>query len=264
MTETKVLRFGECELDIASREFRRGGDLVSIEPRVFALLLFLIEHRSRAVDEVYSRGLSDAHEGRCAEALDLFEVVTSRADTVSRADYEWANCARILGRWEDAEARFNKMLEALTVEPSSSMRAMTMHGLGTVYIRTGRHELAREILSLGLAEANSAGDRVTQGKLDDADEHLQQALATFRALGDIAQRQADSDAAIDAYENTLSHVQEWGFVAKQSRVMRKLADAHIEQDDLAAAEPLIGRLIELGESAVTGELLQRYREAQAI
>jgi DNA-binding winged helix-turn-helix (wHTH) protein/tetratricopeptide (TPR) repeat protein len=442
------------------------------------------------INEAYSRGLSYALEGRCAEALDLFEVVTSRADTVSRADYEWANCARILGRWEDAEARFKKMLEALPAEPSSSMRAMTMHGLGTVYIRTGRHELAREILNLGLAEAKAAGDLVTQGKLlnnlsiearnrrefsearemlararlayteagiaivpgqipsalanidmaegklDDADEHLQQALTTFRTLGDrrneammlnnlgylrtlqgrddeaepvirqslqirkeigdtvgqgrvlgmlatlyvdagrlqeardaaleanriateandplymatslaqlaavewraedydasrttyteaqrlfeqiedhsrvaqvamrlaqldmitgdlesatsnaqgvldlslreglhepaieametlgdIAQRQADSDVAIDAYENTLSHMQEWGFVAKQSRVMRKLADVHIEQDDLAAAEPLIGRLIELGESAETEELLQRYREAQA-
>lgn len=442
------------------------------------------------INEAYSRGLSYALEGRCAEALDLFEVVNSRAQTVGRADYEWANCARILGRRDEAEARFKEMLEALPAEPASSMRAMAMHGLGTVYIRTGRHDLAREILNQGLAEAKSAGDLVMQGKLlnnlsiearnrrefaeardmlararlayteagiaivpgqipsalanidmaegklDDADEHLQQALTTFRTLGDrrneammlnnlgylrtlqgrddeaepviqqslqirkeigdtvgqgrvlgmlsnlyvdagrlqeardaaaeanriateandplfmatsmaqlaavewraedydasratyieaqrlfeqiedhsrtaqvamrlaqldmitgdldsaarnaqavldlslrealhepaieametlgdIARQQTDLDSAIDSYQNALSHMQEWGFIAKQSRVLRKLADVFIEQDDLVSAEPFIGQLIELGESPETEELLQRYREAQA-
>ena len=46
-----LLRFGDCELDLASREFRRAGELVSIEPRVFALLAFLFEQRHRAVDK---------------------------------------------------------------------------------------------------------------------------------------------------------------------------------------------------------------------
>ena len=46
-----LLRFGDCELDLASREFRRAGELVSIEPRVFALLVFLYEQRHRAVDK---------------------------------------------------------------------------------------------------------------------------------------------------------------------------------------------------------------------
>ena len=47
----KVLRFNDFELDIASREMRRNGQLVSLEPRVFSLLVYLHEHRHRAVDK---------------------------------------------------------------------------------------------------------------------------------------------------------------------------------------------------------------------
>jgi len=113
-----------------------------------------------------------------------------------------------------------------------------MHGLGTVYIRTGRSDLARETLLLGLTEAENAVDLLMQGRLlnnlaieakdrrefaearaliarailahseadagelpgqlpaalanidmaegkfDQADKHLQNALTAFRALGD--------------------------------------------------------------------------------
>ena len=46
-----VLRFNDCEFDPARRELRRNGEVVPLEPRVFALLLYLIEQRHRAVDK---------------------------------------------------------------------------------------------------------------------------------------------------------------------------------------------------------------------
>ena len=51
------------------------------------------------INEAYSRGLAFSLEGRCADALQLYEVVKSATDSITRALYEWASCARILGRW---------------------------------------------------------------------------------------------------------------------------------------------------------------------
>jgi DNA-binding winged helix-turn-helix (wHTH) protein/tetratricopeptide (TPR) repeat protein len=190
------------------------------------------------INAAYSRGLSFSLEGRCAEAAPLFEIVVSGADGVGRAHLEWAGCARILGQWQEAEAGFKEILEVTPAEPASTFRAQAYNGLGTVYLRTGRGDLARETLRLGLSEAVAAGDlelqgrllhslaidaknrreydeardllaRATlayteadvgilpgqvpaalanidmgEGKLDQADKHLTQALATFRALGD--------------------------------------------------------------------------------
>lgn len=117
------------------------------------------------INEAYSRGLAFALEGRCADALQLFEVVKSATDSITRAHYEWANCARILGRWQDAEAAFTEILETLPEEPATSMRALAHHGLGTVYIRTGRGDAARETLQTGLEVSQEAGDRVAQGMI---------------------------------------------------------------------------------------------------
>ncbi|HKH93411.1 MAG TPA: protein kinase [Gemmatimonadaceae bacterium] len=44
-----VLVFGECELDLARGELRRRGELRHVEPQVFAVLAYLIEHRERLV-----------------------------------------------------------------------------------------------------------------------------------------------------------------------------------------------------------------------
>ena len=46
-----IYRFAGCELDVAARELRRDGTLVTIQPKVFELVAYLVEHRSRAVDK---------------------------------------------------------------------------------------------------------------------------------------------------------------------------------------------------------------------
>jgi DNA-binding winged helix-turn-helix (wHTH) protein/tetratricopeptide (TPR) repeat protein len=117
------------------------------------------------INEAYSRGLAFSLEGRCGDALQLFEVVKSATDSITRAHYEWANCARILGRWQDAEAAFIEILDTLPQEPATSLRALAHHGLGTVYIRTGRGDAAQETLETGLDIAQQARDRVVQGMI---------------------------------------------------------------------------------------------------
>jgi DNA-binding winged helix-turn-helix (wHTH) protein len=41
--------FGECELEPASRTLQRRGERVPVEPKVFDLFVYLIEHRDRVV-----------------------------------------------------------------------------------------------------------------------------------------------------------------------------------------------------------------------
>jgi DNA-binding winged helix-turn-helix (wHTH) protein len=44
-----MLRFGRFTLDVKRCELRRGGQLVSLQPKVFALLAHLVQHRDRVV-----------------------------------------------------------------------------------------------------------------------------------------------------------------------------------------------------------------------
>jgi DNA-binding winged helix-turn-helix (wHTH) protein len=44
-----IYRFGECELDLARGELRRGGESVALQPKPLALLVYLIEERHRVI-----------------------------------------------------------------------------------------------------------------------------------------------------------------------------------------------------------------------
>ena len=46
-----IYLFGEWSLDTGSRELRRAGDIVPIEPKPFDLLQFLIENRDSAISK---------------------------------------------------------------------------------------------------------------------------------------------------------------------------------------------------------------------
>jgi TolB-like protein len=44
-----LIRFGDCELDLAAYEVRRGGQRCAVEPQVFELLAYLVRNPSRLV-----------------------------------------------------------------------------------------------------------------------------------------------------------------------------------------------------------------------
>ena len=60
------LEFGDYSVNAAAREVRRDGELLDIEPRAFELLIYLLEHRERAVgkdelqNEVWGTIVSDS------------------------------------------------------------------------------------------------------------------------------------------------------------------------------------------------------------
>src|SRR5437016_10175269 len=49
--ETLDFGFGDFAIDVARHELRRGGELVSIEPQVFDLLVHLVRNRGRIVSK---------------------------------------------------------------------------------------------------------------------------------------------------------------------------------------------------------------------
>lgn len=51
------LRFGDCEVDPDTREVFRGGNLVHVSPKAFALLVVLIERRPKAVSKDELHGI---------------------------------------------------------------------------------------------------------------------------------------------------------------------------------------------------------------
>ena len=65
--EPMIYRFGPFELDLATVELRSRGELLCLEPQVFALLALLVENHDRLVskDEIIEkvwdgRAVSDA------------------------------------------------------------------------------------------------------------------------------------------------------------------------------------------------------------
>jgi DNA-binding winged helix-turn-helix (wHTH) protein/tetratricopeptide (TPR) repeat protein len=44
-----IYRFGDCTIDASARELRNGGTLATLSPKVFDCLIYLIEHRDRAI-----------------------------------------------------------------------------------------------------------------------------------------------------------------------------------------------------------------------
>ena len=175
------------------------------------------------INEAYSRGLGLVLEGRCPEALGLFKVITASQLSISRADYELANCARIMGHWQEAEAGFERVIEGLPVEPSSTLRALGLNGLGTVYIRTGRSDAARETYEKALLEAKSAGDYRLQGMI-------------LNSLAIAAKNRREHDAARDLLARARLAYSDAGQAIPPGQVPAALANVDMAEGMWDAAE----------------------------
>ena len=74
-----VLAFGDHRLDIKRRELRRGTELIDLEPKVFDLLAFLVQHRDRVVSK--DDLLREVWGGLIVSEL----AITTRINAVRRA-----------------------------------------------------------------------------------------------------------------------------------------------------------------------------------
>ncbi|ANB17526.1 winged helix-turn-helix domain-containing protein [Dokdonella koreensis] len=93
-------RFATFELDSAARELRRDGELVVVSPKIFDCLVWLIEHRDRAVgrDELIAAvwGRADVADAQLGQLMrKLRRVIGDDGDsqtiirTVPRFGYRW-------------------------------------------------------------------------------------------------------------------------------------------------------------------------------
>lgn len=115
MKHTVCYEFGEYRLDVASRELWRRGRIVTLPYRAFDCLVFLIEHRGRAVgrDELVTAiwghdDVSDAQLGqivlRARRAVGDDGNAQNSIRTIPRFGYRWVAETRDMPLGEEAEA----------------------------------------------------------------------------------------------------------------------------------------------------------------
>lgn len=103
----RLYLFGDCSLDVAARELRRGGQRIDLSPTLFDCIAYLVEHRSRAVgrDELVAAvwgktAVSDTVVGKAILGARRAVGDTAEAQgflrTVPRFGYHWVAETRIL------------------------------------------------------------------------------------------------------------------------------------------------------------------------
>lgn len=145
-------RFGDCELDEAARELRRGGSSVHLEPQAFDLLAELVRHRDRVMTKVElldgvwgHRFLSDANlttrikEIRQAVGDDGVTQHTIR--TVRGRGYRFVAAVHDPHRSVELLGRSDLMASVRDALRSSAL--VTITGPGGV----GKSSLAREVIA---------------------------------------------------------------------------------------------------------------------
>jgi len=111
----RLYRFGEFTLSTLARELRRGGGAIPLSPRAFDALVYLLEHRDRAVSKdelvtaIWGRpNVSDTQLGqavlRARRAVGDDGQVQNVIRTVSRYGYQWIAEVEIVESEETTDA----------------------------------------------------------------------------------------------------------------------------------------------------------------
>ncbi len=210
-----------------------------------------LETNDRAADpfinEAYARGLSFALEGRCNEALPLLEIVRGRADRIGNADLEWAECARIAGLNDAAEAAYLAVAGYGDAEPKMIARAY--NGLGSLYNDVGRLDDADRMLRAGLDIATEHGDRENQGRL-------------YNNLSILARDRGDLAAARDYVARAILAYRELGVELLPGQLHSALANIAMSEGRLGDAEEHLDDALvsfrELGDRRNEAMMLNNY------
>jgi TolB-like protein len=85
-----VFRFGDYRLDTERREFRRGAELLSLEPQVFDLLVYLMRNRGRVVSK------DDLIDGVWGGRIVSESTLTSRLNAARKAVNDSGAAQRVI------------------------------------------------------------------------------------------------------------------------------------------------------------------------
>ena len=71
-----IYRFGDYTLDAGRHELRRAGQVVAIEPKVFQVFLYLLQHRDRVVtkDDLFAHCWTETFVSEAAVTRCLAKV----------------------------------------------------------------------------------------------------------------------------------------------------------------------------------------------
>ena len=108
-----IYRFDDCSLDTSCRELRRKGSLVAVEPQVFDLLHFLIQHRHRVVSK------SDLIDAIWAGRAVSNSAMTTRINAARRALGDTGQAQRLVRTLRGKGFRFVGDVEQETLQAST-------------------------------------------------------------------------------------------------------------------------------------------------
>lgn len=214
-----IYRFGPFELDLAKVELRAGGEPCPLEPQVFALLAFLVEHRERLVskDEI----LEKVWDGR---------IVTDSA----------------------LASRVKSARKALGDDGKSQRFIRTIHGRGFRFVAEVTTE-RREPCAFSSADAGPEAASQLQPPTLAVDTLARPSIALlpFRLIGDAGPYAAIADALPHELITELARLR-WLFVTARGSSFR----LRVQEPDLREVGRLLGvRYCLTGTVEVTGRQL---------
>lgn len=195
-----IYRFGDCEIDPARSELRRGGNPVAIQPKPLALLVHLLSHRDRVVpkeelltglwpdavvtDSSLTRAVSLARKALGEGAGERLRSVARRGyrfvgDVIEVADETGGDSAGTVAREpaskpaSSPEARARSHTESFVgrEEPLRLLRAAWANiakSEGSVVLIGGPPGIGKTfLLEAFAAEVRASGVRILSGREDD-------------------------------------------------------------------------------------------------
>jgi adenylate cyclase len=108
------IKFEDCLLDADRRELRRGNALVAVEPQVFDVLIYLVEHRERVVSK--DDLIASVWAGRIVSESTL----TSRINAVRKAIGDTGEKQNLIRTFARKGFRFVAPVEVRNEEPKAA------------------------------------------------------------------------------------------------------------------------------------------------
>lgn len=167
-----VLAFGDHQLDIERRELRRGAMLVAVEPKVFDLLVFLVQNRDRVVSR------DDLLEAVWAGRLVSESALTTRVNAARKAIGDDGTAQRLIRTVTRKGLRFVGEVTELPdpAMPAAGRTILTGHAPSLVSPAADKPSIAV------LPFQNMSGDREQEYFVDGMVEEIITALSRIRWL----------------------------------------------------------------------------------
>lgn len=165
-----LLAFGDYRLDVRRRELRRGGVVIELEPKVFDLLVFLVQHRDRVVSK--DDLIRAVWNGRIVSE----SAVTTRINAARRAIGDDGTAQRLIRTFTRKGVRF--MGDVIEIpEPPRAVFAPADAGP-----LAGRSGIADKPSIAVLPFQNLSGDAAQDYFVDGMVEEIITALSRIRWL----------------------------------------------------------------------------------